>query len=59
MIQSPPAPQNENLELDADIVSSLKNLFEEQIVFNKLLGLKLNAVTAQPMFAPAWPCGPT
>ena len=46
MIQSPPAPQNENLELDADIFSSLKNLFEEQIVFNKLLGLKLNAVTA-------------
>jgi uncharacterized protein (TIGR00369 family) len=46
MIQSPPAPQNENLEHDADIVSSLKNLFEEQIVFNKLLGLKLNAVTA-------------
>ena len=33
------------LELDPEIVSSLKNLFEEKILFNKLLGLKLNAAT--------------
>lgn len=46
MTESSPAPQNKTPELDVEIVSSLKNLFEEKIVFNKLLGLKLNEVTA-------------
>lgn len=34
------------VEFEAALKSKLKNLFEEQIVFNKLLGLKLNVVTA-------------
>ncbi len=34
------------IELNADIDGKLKHLFEEQIAFNKLLGLKLNVVTA-------------
>ena len=33
-------------EIDAGLKSQLKNLFEEQIVFNKLLGLQLQALTA-------------
>jgi uncharacterized protein (TIGR00369 family) len=33
------------VELNADIVGKLKHLFEEQIVFNKLLGLKLKRAT--------------
>ena len=38
-------------ELDAEIVRNLKNLFEEKIVFNKLLGLKLNTATASHVSA--------
>ena len=34
------------VEFDAELIGQLKNLFEEQIVFNKLLGLKLKGVTA-------------
>ena len=34
------------MDIDIDTVNSLKHLFEEKIVFNKLLGLKLNVVTA-------------
>ena len=33
-------------EIEAGLKSQLKNLFEEQIVFNKLLGLQLQALTA-------------
>ena len=38
-------------ELAPEIISSLKNLFEEKIVFNKLLGLKLNEVTGAYVLA--------
>ena len=38
-------------ELEPEIVGSLKNLFEEKIVFNKLLGLKLNQATATQVWA--------
>ena len=38
-------------ELAPEIISSLKNLFEEKIVFNKLLGLKLNEVTGAHVLA--------
>lgn len=34
------------VEFDAELKAMLKNLFEEKIVFNKLLGLKLDGVTA-------------
>ena len=34
------------VEFKAELIGQLKNLFEEQIVFNKLLGLKLKGVTA-------------
>jgi uncharacterized protein (TIGR00369 family) len=34
------------LEFETGLTTRLKNLFEEKIVFNKLLGLKLNVVTA-------------
>ena len=33
-------------EFEAGLKSELKNLFEEQIVFNKLMGLKLQALSA-------------
>ncbi len=33
-------------ELEAASISDLRDIFEEKIVFNKLLGLKLNVVTA-------------
>ena len=33
-------------ELEAGLKNKLTNLFEEQIVFNKLMGLKLKALTA-------------
>jgi uncharacterized protein (TIGR00369 family) len=33
-------------EFEAELKAKLKNLFEEKIVFNKLLGLKLDVVTA-------------
>ena len=50
MTQPSLAPLNKTAEMDIDIdidtVNSLKHLFEEKIVFNKLLGLKLNVVTA-------------
>ena len=46
MTEPSSAPLDKTTELDTEIVSSLQNLFEEKIVFNKLLGLKLNAVTA-------------
>ena len=55
MIENSPAPQNKKLELEIglepEIVGNLKNLFEEKIVFNKLLGLKLNEVTATHVLA--------
>jgi len=44
MIESLPAP-NKAHEFETEIVASLKHLFEEKIVFNKLLGLKMNLVT--------------
>ena len=34
------------VEFESDLEAMLKNLFEEKIVFNKLLGLKLNKVSA-------------
>ena len=34
------------VEFEAELTGKLKHLFEEQIVFNKLLGLKLNLVTS-------------
>lgn len=34
------------IDLKDEVVARLKNLFEEKIVFNKLLGLKLDVVTA-------------
>jgi len=46
MTQPSPASLNKTAEMDIDTVNSLKHLFEEKIVFNKLLGLKLNVVTA-------------
>ncbi len=39
-------PKLTPVEFDADLNSKLKHLFEEQIVFNKLLGLKLDLVSA-------------
>ena len=51
MTEPSPASIDKTTELDTEIVSSLKNLFEEKIVFNKLLGLKLNAVTATHVLA--------
>ncbi len=45
MTDIPSTPLNKAPELDHEIVNSLKNLFEEKIVFNKLLGLKLHTVT--------------
>jgi uncharacterized protein (TIGR00369 family) len=45
MIESPPAPMNKAHEFEAEILASLKHLYEEKIVFNKLLGLKMNVVT--------------
>lgn len=35
-----------SVEFEASLTGKLKHLFEEQIVFNKLLGLKLDLVTA-------------
>ena len=46
MTEPSSASLDKTTELDTEIVSSLQNLFEEKIVFNKLLGLKLNTVTA-------------
>lgn len=34
------------VEFKAELIGKLKNLFEEQIVFNKLMGLKLQALSA-------------
>lgn len=34
------------VEFKAELIEKLKNLFEEQIVFNKLMGLKLQALSA-------------
>ena len=45
MTEPSPALLNKAPELELEIISGLKNLFEEKIVFNKLLGLKLNVVT--------------
>ena len=45
MTESSPAPKNKTPELGSEIVTSLRKLFEERIVFNELLGLKLNWVT--------------
>ncbi|HZY15055.1 MAG TPA: thioesterase family protein [Ramlibacter sp.] len=42
MTRQPPAP----LELDAEFVAGLRTMFEEKIVFNRLLGLKI--VTLRP-----------
>jgi uncharacterized protein (TIGR00369 family) len=33
-------------EFEAELISDLRDIFEEKIVFNKLLGLKLTSVTA-------------
>ena len=51
MLEHIPAPPNKTPELEPEIVSSLRNLFEEKIAFNKLLGLKLNAVAAMHVLA--------
>ncbi|MFN5349256.1 MAG: thioesterase family protein [Polaromonas sp.] len=46
MIESPPAALDTPHQFEPEMVDRLKNLFEEKIVFNKLLDLKLTAVTA-------------
>lgn len=45
MTESFSATLNKTHAFKPEIIDSLKNLFEEKIVFNKLLGLKLNEVT--------------
>ena len=45
MTEPSPTSLDKTPELEPEIISSLKNLFEEKILFNKLLGLKLNEVT--------------
>ena len=51
MTESASALLNTRPDIEPEIVNSLKNLFEEKIAFNKLLGLKLNAVAATHVLA--------
>ncbi len=51
MTEPSPALLNKAPEFEPGIVNNLKNLFEEKIVFNKLLGLKLHVVSASNVSA--------
>lgn len=44
MPKSPPPSQNKNLEFETEFIDGLKDIFEEKIVFNKLLGLKITSL---------------
>ena len=44
-------PAAGTIEFEPEFVDSLKNLFEEKIVFNKLLGLKITSLTAERVTA--------
>lgn len=46
MTEPLPASLNRNFEFETGIIDGLKTLFEEKVVFNKLLGLKLTHATA-------------
>ena len=41
-----PAPLQKTIEFEVDFIAGLKEIFEEKIVFNKLLGLKITSVGA-------------
>ncbi len=50
MTKAQPTPTSA-IEFEPEFVASLKELFEEKIVFNKLLGLKITSVTAERVTA--------
>jgi uncharacterized protein (TIGR00369 family) len=45
------APVNKNLEFEAEFIDGLRDIFEEKIVFNKLLGLKITSIAADRVIA--------
>ena len=51
MPKSLTAPLNKNLEFEAEFIDGLKDIFEEKIVFNKLLGLKITSVAPERVTA--------
>ena len=50
MTKTQPTPEG-TIEFEPEFVAGLKDLFEEKIVFNKLLGLKITSVTAERVTA--------
>jgi len=51
MSKTPPPAPGASIEFEPEFVASLKQLFEEKIVFNQLLGLKITSVTAERVTA--------
>jgi uncharacterized protein (TIGR00369 family) len=51
MTKALPIPPVDAIEFEPEFVASLKNLFEEKIVFNKLLGLKITSIKADRVVA--------
>ncbi len=45
MPKLPPPSLNKNLEFETEFIDGLKDIFEEKIVFNKLLGLKITSLS--------------
>ncbi|MFC5520540.1 thioesterase family protein [Polaromonas jejuensis] len=45
------APAVPDIEFEEEFVTGLKNIFEEKIVFNKLLGLKISSLRADRVMA--------
>jgi len=51
MSKAPQSAPGAPIEFEPEFVASLKHLFEEKIVFNQLLGLKITSVTAERVTA--------
>ena len=47
MTKAPQSTPAGTIEFEPEFIAGLKDLFEEKIVFNKLLGLKITSVTAR------------
>jgi uncharacterized protein (TIGR00369 family) len=51
MTKAPTTATADAVEFELEFIASLKNLFEEKIVFNKLLGLKITSIKADRVVA--------
>ncbi|SFU90802.1 uncharacterized domain 1-containing protein [Polaromonas sp. YR568] len=51
MTKAPTTPGEDAVEFEPEFIAGLKDLFEEKIVFNKLLGLKITSVKADRVVA--------